>query len=142
MIPLILTAITAFMTLANTIIQKYGSDKHTPTLKRISKNMTIEMLAMKERRRQKRLLRGMKTIFILGALSFAGCYCKQPQPEHQYTMTGKCFFWDFIESETKGSYCGARWPGNYGVYCNRKKGHRHYHHAHFDGNCLQIWKKN
>ena len=55
MIPAILTVLTALFTLANTIIQKYGSDKHTPTFKRVSNNVTAEVLAMKERQRQKKL---------------------------------------------------------------------------------------
>lgn len=60
MILAILTALSAFFTLVNTLVQKYGSDKHTPTFKRGSKrlaDLTVEEIAKIGMKRQQKLLR-------------------------------------------------------------------------------------
>ena len=60
MILAILGLLSAVATLVNTLVQKYGSDKHTPTFKRGAmklSTMTLEEMAKFERKRQQKLLR-------------------------------------------------------------------------------------
>lgn len=63
MIIAILTVLSSAFSLINTLVEKYASAKHVPTLRRGTagmkkyfEGMTVEQMAKAERRRQRKLL--------------------------------------------------------------------------------------